>query len=47
MAPQLLLWGNFGTFVLTMSALDPGMFHRQTRVVNVKEYCAGALYRRL
>jgi tellurite resistance protein TerC len=37
MAHQMLLWGSFGTFVLTMLALDLGVFHRQARVVNVKE----------
>jgi tellurite resistance protein TerC len=37
MAPQILLWGGFGTFVLTMLALDLGVFHRQARVVHVKE----------
>jgi len=37
MTHQMLLWGSFGTFVLTMLALDLGVFHRQARVVNVKE----------
>jgi tellurite resistance protein TerC len=37
MTHQMLLWGGFGTFVLTMLALDLGVFHRQARVVNVKE----------
>jgi len=37
MPHQMLLWGSFGTFVLTMLALDLGVFHRQARVVNVKE----------
>jgi tellurite resistance protein TerC len=37
MAHQILLWGSFGTFVLTMLALDLGVFHRQARIVNVKE----------
>jgi tellurite resistance protein TerC len=37
MAHQVLLWGGFGTFVLIMLALDLGVFHRQARVVDVKE----------
>jgi len=37
MAHQMLLWGSFGTFVLTMLALDLGVFHRHARVVDVKE----------
>src|SRR5712691_4079960 len=37
MAHQMLLWGGFGTFVLVMLALDLGVFHRQARVVDVKE----------
>jgi len=37
MAHQTLLWGGFVTFVLIMLALDLGVFHRQARVVNVKE----------
>jgi tellurite resistance protein TerC len=37
MTHQMLLWGSFGTFVLVMLALDLGVFHRQARVVNIKE----------
>jgi tellurite resistance protein TerC len=37
MSHQMLLWGGFGTFVLIMLALDLGVFHRQARVVDVKE----------
>jgi tellurite resistance protein TerC len=37
MAPQILLWGGFGTFVLAMLALDFGFFHREAHVVKVKE----------
>ena len=37
MAHQMLLWGSFGTFVLTMLALDLGVFHRHAHVVRVKE----------
>ena len=37
MAHQVLLWGSFGTFVLVMLILDLGVFHRQARVVRVKE----------
>lgn len=37
MTSQMLLWGGFGTFVLTMLALDLGVFHRQARVVHIKE----------
>jgi TerC family integral membrane protein len=37
MTHQMLLWGGFGTFVLVMLALDLGVFHRQARVVNIKE----------
>src|SRR5215510_1895113 len=37
MLHQVLLWGGFGTFVLIMLALDLGVFHRQARVVDVKE----------
>lgn len=37
MSHQMLLWGGFGTFVLIMLALDFGVFHRQARVVDVKE----------
>jgi tellurite resistance protein TerC len=36
MEHQMLLWGSFGTCVLTMLALDLGVFHRQVRVVTVK-----------
>lgn len=37
MANQVLLWGGFGAFVLTMLALDLGIFHRHAHVVRVKE----------
>jgi len=37
MANQVLLWGGFGAFVLTMLALDLGVFHRHAHVVRVKE----------
>jgi tellurite resistance protein TerC len=37
MTHQMLLWGGFGTFVLVMLALDLGVFHRQARIVNIKE----------
>lgn len=37
MAPQILLWGGFGVFVLCMLALDLGVFHRESRPVAVKE----------
>ncbi len=37
MSHQMFLWGGFGTFVLIMLALDLGVFHRQARVVDVKE----------
>lgn len=37
MADQVLLWGGFGALVLTMLALDLGVFHRHAHVVEVKE----------
>lgn len=37
MTPQVLLWGSFGLFVLTMLALDLGVFHRESRVMEVKD----------
>ena len=37
MANQVLLWGGFGAFVLTMLVLDLGVFHRHAHVVRVKE----------
>ena len=43
MLNQILLWGGFIIFLLSMLALDLGVFHRKARVVSFKEalgFCA-------
>ena len=37
MLSEVLLWGGFSLFVLTMLILDLGVFHRTAHVVKIKE----------
>jgi tellurite resistance protein TerC len=37
MTPQLWMWMGFGVFVLSMLALDLGVFHRESHTVGLKE----------
>lgn len=37
MTPQLWMWIGFGVFVLSMLALDLGVFHRKSHTVGLKE----------